>query len=142
MGIIGEMYCGVWVGRLPKARCRSIFWSIRGSTAGMASMGVVNVGFMDNDNRYVFLSRAALELPKFLCWQPDILHAMTGIPLPCRSSSIQLPQRSVGGQCRLNLTIHNMQYQGNFYPGLMEVLDIGWEYFTFLGWKKDDQVTC
>jgi len=38
------------------------------------------------------------------------------------------------------LTIHNIQHQGNFYPGLMEVLDIGWEHFTFLELEKDDQV--
>jgi starch synthase len=32
-----------------------------------------------------------------------------------------------------------MQHQGNFYPGLMDVLDIGWEHFTFLELEQDNQ---
>ncbi|HJV36341.1 MAG TPA: glycogen/starch synthase, partial [Geomonas sp.] len=38
------------------------------------------------------------------------------------------------------LTIHNMQHQGSFYEGAMDVLGVGWEHFTYLGLEKDNQV--
>jgi starch synthase len=44
------------------------------------------------------------------------------------------------GDAATLLTIHNMQHQGNFYPGLMEVLGIGWKHFNYLELEKDDQV--
>jgi len=142
MGIIGEMYCGVWEGRLPKSEVPVYLLEHQGLYGRDGIYGVDNVGFMDNDNRYVFLSRAALELPKMLLgWQPDILHAhdwhTAAIPLFLNSSYRNDP---LVGNAASILTIHNMQHQGEFYPGLMEVLDVGWEHFTFLELEKDDQV--
>lgn len=141
MGIIGTMYCGVWEGRLPKSGVPVYFLEHEGLYGRDGIYGVDNVGFMDNDNRYLFLSKAALELPKMLGWQPDILHAhdwhTAAIPVLLNTSYRHDP--SVGRAASI-LTIHNMQYQGEFYPGLMEVLDVGWDQFTFLGLEKDDQV--
>lgn len=141
MGIIGEMYCGVWEGRLPKSEVPVYFLEHEGLYGRDGIYGVDNIGFMDNDNRYVLLSRAALELPKLLNWQPDILHAhdwhTAAVPVFLNTSYRDDP---FVGQAASILTIHNMQYQGTFYPGLMEVLDIGWEHFTFLELEKDDQV--
>lgn len=141
MGIIGEMYCGVQEGRLPKSEVPVYFLEHEGLYGRDGIYGVDNVGFMDNDNRYVFLSRAALELPKMLGWQPDILHAHDWhtAAVPILLNTIYRTDPLVGDAASI-LTIHNMQYQGTFYPGLMEVLDIGWEHFTFLGLEKDDQV--
>ncbi len=141
MGIIGEMYCGVQEGRLPKSEVPVYFLEHEGLYGRDGIYGVDNVGFMDNDNRYIFLSRAALELPKMLGWQPDILHAhdwhTAAVPILLNTTYRTDP---LVGDAASILTIHNMQYQGTFYPGLMEVLDIGWEHFTFLGLEKDDQV--
>jgi len=141
MGIIGDMYCGVWEGRLPKSEVPVYFLEHDGLYGRDGIYGVDNVAFMDNDNRYVFLSKAALELPKLLGWQPDILHAhdwhTAAVPLLLNTSYRNDPQLADAASI---LTIHNMQYQGEFYPGLMEVLDVGWDQFTFLGLEKDDQV--
>jgi len=138
MGIIGDMYCGVWEGRLPKSEVPVYFLEHDGLYGRDGIYGVDNVAFMDNDNRYVFLSKAALELPKLLGWQPDILHAhdwhTAAVPLLLNTSYRNDPQLADAASI---LTIHNMQYQGEFYPGLMEVLDVGWDQFTFLGLEKD-----
>ncbi len=141
MGIIGNMYCSVWEGRLPKTELPVYFLEHEGLYGRNGIYGVENVAFMDNDNRYLFLSRAALELPKMLDWRPDILHAhdwhTAAIPVLLNT---RYRDDSFVGKAASILTIHNMQYQGNFYPGLMDVLDIGWEHFTFLELEKDDQV--
>lgn len=141
MGIIGDMYCGVWEGRLPNSNVPIYLLEHEGLYGRAGIYGTDNVGFMDNDNRYVFLSRAAMELPKMLGWKPDILHAhdwhTAAIPLFLNTLYKDDP---LTGNAASILTIHNMQYQGNFYPGLMEVLDAGWRHFNFLELEKDDQV--
>ncbi len=141
MGIIGEMYCGVWEGRFAKSDLPVYFIEHHSLYGRNGIYGVDNVGFMDNDNRFVFLSRAAMELPKMLGWQPDIMHAHDWhtAAVPIFLNTLYRNDPFVGNAASV-LTIHNMQYQGNFYPGLMEVLDIGWEHFTFLELEKDDQV--
>lgn len=141
MGIIGDMYCGVWEGRLPKSDLPVYFLEHEQLYGRDGIYGTGNVGFLDNDNRYIFLSKAALELPKMLQWAPDILHAndwhTAAIPLLLNSSYRYDPFLSETASI---LTIHNMQHQGDFYPGLMDVLGVGWEHFTYLGLEKDDRV--
>jgi starch synthase len=89
----------------------------------------------------VFLSKAALELCKMLNFRPDVIHAHdwhTAV-IPALLNTTYLHDRFVGDSASL-LTLHNMQHQGNFYPGLMEVLGIGWKHFNYLDLEKDDQV--
>jgi len=141
MGIIGEMYCGVWEGRLPKSEVPVYLLEHQGLYGRDGIYGINNVGFLDNDNRYVFLSRAAMELPKLLNWRPDILHAhdwhTAAVPVFLNTLYRNDPYLE---QAASILTIHNMQHQGTFYPGLMEVLGIGWQHFTFLELEQDDLV--
>jgi len=141
MGIIGDMYCGVWEGRLPGSEVPIYFLEHAQfyGRAGLYQQG--GQGYMDNDNRFVFLSKASLELCKMLDWRPDVVHAHdwhTGV-IPLLLNSSYLHDRYVGNAATL-LSIHNMQHQGNFYPGLMEVLGVGWKHFNFLELEKDDQV--
>ncbi len=141
MGIIGPMYCGVWEGRLPRSEVPVYFLEHEGLYGRDGIYGIDNVGFLDNDNRFVFLSKATLELPRMLDWQPDILHAhdwhTAAIPVLLNTSYRDDP---LVGNAASILSIHNMQHQGTFYPGLMEVLDVGWDQFTFLGLEQDDRV--
>ncbi len=141
MGIIGEMYCGVWQGTLPGSDVPVYFLEHQELYGRDGIYGTDNVGFLDNDNRYIFLSRAAMELPKMLAWQPDIIHAhdwhTAAMPVLLNTAYRNDPLINKAASI---LTLHNMQHQGNFYPGLMDVLGIGWEHFTFLELEKDDQV--
>ncbi len=74
----------------------------------------------DNDHRFVFFSRAAIELCDFLKWQPDIFHChdwMTAL-LPVYLST--LDRTRAQAKAATLLTIHDLQFQGAFYSGLVE----------------------
>lgn len=141
MGVAGEMYCGVYQCVLPGSSVPVYFLEHEGFYGREGLYEVDNEGFLDNDNRFVFLSKAALELCKMLDFHPDIIHAhdwhTAAIPLLLNTSYLQDP--FVGGKPSL-LTVHNMQYQGNFYEGLMDVLGVGWEWFNFLNLEKEGEV--
>jgi starch synthase len=141
MGIIGHQYCGVYEGRLPGSDVPIYFLEHEGYYGRAGLYQQDGQGYPDNDNRFVFLSKAALELCKMLSFTPDVIHAHdwhTAI-IPALLNTTYLHDRYVGDAASL-LTLHNMQHQGNFYPGLMEVLGIGWKHFTYLELEKDDQV--
>src|SRR6185369_11117160 len=141
MGIIGHMYCGVYEGRLPGSDVPIYFLEHEDFFGRSGLYQQDGQGYMDNDNRFVFLSKAALELCKMLDFHPDVVHAHdwhTGI-IPALLNTSYLHDRYVGNSASL-LTIHNMQHQGNFYPGLMEVLGIGWKHFNYLELEMDEQV--
>ena len=141
MGIIGDMYCGVWEGRLPDSGVRIYFLEHEAFYGRNNLYEEDNEGYLDNDNRFVFLSRGALELCKLLDFTPDLVHAHdwhTGV-IPLLLNTAYRHDPYLGGSASL-LTIHNLQHQGSFYPGLMEVLDIGWEWFNYLNLEKDDEV--
>ncbi|MBI5443890.1 MAG: glycogen synthase, partial [Deltaproteobacteria bacterium] len=89
-------------------------------------------GYLDNDNRFAFLCRGALELCKALDFLPDVIHVhdwQTAV-IPVYLNTIY--RDGPLGRAGTLLTIHNMAYQGAFYEGLMDVLDVGWEHFNFL----------
>ena len=72
--------------------------------------------YVDNDYRYVTLSKAALKLCELLSWSPDIFHchdwqsALMALYLSVAREQKQfVKSRSV-------MTIHNMAYQGMFTP--------------------------
>ncbi|AJE03990.1 glycogen synthase GlgA [Geobacter pickeringii] len=141
MGIIGEQYCGVWEGRLPGSDVPVYFLEHEGYYGRDGLYEVDNVGFLDNDNRFIFLSRAAMELPKMIGFAPDIVHAhdwhTAAVPLLLNTLYVNDPRFARAASV---LTVHNMQHQGNFYEGAMDVLGVGWEHFTFLGLEKDGEV--
>lgn len=73
-----------------------------------------NRDYLDNDYRYIALSKAAFELCRALDWQPDIFHchdwqsSLVAFYLMLdRESGNHVNARSV-------MTIHNMAYQGLF----------------------------
>jgi len=140
MGIIGDMYCGVSEGRLPSSGVPVYFLEHEAFYGRDGIYGNGNEGFMDNDNRFVFLSRATLELCKMLNFAPDLIHAHDWhtAAVPVFLNTLYRHDRYVGSAASV-LSVHNMQHQGNFYPGLMDVLGIGWEHFTFLELEKDNQ---
>jgi len=141
MGIMGNQYCGVYEGRLPGSDVPIYFLEHDGYYGRNGLYQQSGMGYLDNDNRFVFLSKGALELCKMLDFTPDVVHAHdwhTGA-IPVLLNTSYLHDRFVGDAASL-LTLHNMQHQGNFYPGLMDVLGIGWKHFNFLELEKDDQV--
>lgn len=141
MGIIGEQWCGVYEGKFPETDIPVYFLEYE-HYYGRANLynDDSGQGFMDNDNRFVFLSRASLQLCKKLDFYPDIIHSndwqTAAIPVFLNTIYRNDPL----GNAASVLTIHNMQHQGSFYEGLMDVLGIGWKHFNFLELEYNDQV--
>ncbi|MBF0465950.1 MAG: glycogen synthase GlgA [Nitrospirae bacterium] len=140
MGCIGVVDSGVFNGKLPGTKVTVYFIDNRqyfGSEGGLYS-DIHGTGFLDNDNRFVFLSRAALELCKLIEFKPDIIHVHdwhTAV-VPVFVNKVYQSDPFVGEAATV-LTIHNLQHQGEFYEGLMDVLGLGWEHFNYLCLEKD-----
>ena len=140
MGIIGDMYCSVYEGALPDSGVPVYFLEHESFYGRAGVYGTDNEGFRDNDNRFVFLARATLELCRMLNFTPDLIHAHDWhtAAVPIFMNTLYRHDPYVGDAASV-LSLHNLQHQGNFYPGLMDVLGIGWEHFTHLELEKDNQ---
>jgi starch synthase len=141
MGIIGEMYCGVLEGRIPGSDVPIYFLEHEEFFGRDPLYDKDNRGYLDNDNRFIFLSKASLELCKMIRFTPDVVHAHDWhtAAVPLLLNTWYRHDYHLREAASL-FTIHNMQHQGSFYEGAMDVLGIGWEHFTFLELEMNDQV--
>lgn len=85
--------------------------------------------YEDNAERFIFFSKAILDLPRGTGFMPDIFHCndwQTGLaPLLmalAEDGSALASSRSV-------FTIHNMAYQGVFWHLDLHLTNLGWEVF-------------
>jgi len=87
-------------------------------------------GYADNDERFVFFTRASLEYYKRKGERPDVLHCNdwpTGLfPLFLRTHYYHDDL----SKTPVVFTIHNIAYQGNFAGNRFSLLEIGNEFFT------------
>lgn len=141
MGIIGMMYCGVYEGRLPGSEVPIYFLEHEEFFGRDPLYDRDNRGYLDNDNRFIFLSKASLELCKMIGFTPDLVHAHDWhtAAVPLLMNTAYRHDYHLKDAASL-LTIHNMQHQGTFYEGAMDVLGVGWEHFTYLELEMNDQV--
>lgn len=141
MGIIGELWCGVYEGFLPNSDVPVYFIDYE-RYFGRADLynDEDGKGFLDNDNRFVFLSKASLQLCKMVDFKPDVVHTHDWHTAAANIfvNTIYSNDEHLGGSASV-LTVHNMQYQGNFYEGLMDVLGIGWHHYH-TGLEKNQEV--
>jgi len=87
--------------------------------------------YSDNDERFVFLSKASFELAIKLDFKVDILHVNdwhTAIIPTLLKSKYQY--RKQFNKTATVLTIHNMQHQGKFNTKIIDIAEVGWESFT------------
>ena len=141
MGILGEVWCGVLEGKIPGTDIPVYFIE---HDEFFGRKGIYNdengQGFMDNDNRFAFFSKACLQLCKKLDFYPDVIQAndwqTAAIPVFLNTAY----KHDKLGKAASVLTIHNMQHQGEFYEGLMEVLGVGWQHFNYLELELDNKV--
>ncbi|MCL4557091.1 MAG: glycogen synthase GlgA [Deltaproteobacteria bacterium] len=87
------------------------------------------VDYGDNSSRFIFFSRAVLELMEKLDIVPDVVHShdwQTGlVPAYLRTLYRDYFKGTVSV-----FTIHNIGYQGTFWHLDMPLTGLGWEYFT------------
>ena len=75
------------------------------------------VDYADNAERFIFFSKAVVQLARYLPWQPEVVHAhdwQTGlVPLLILNEKLREGWFNIPKTC---FTIHNLAYQGVF-PG-------------------------
>ena len=131
LGTMGELWCEVYEGKLPNSDVVIYFIEYE---AFFNRDGIYNDkngdGFLDNATRFIFFSRATLQLSKKLHFKPAVIHINDWQSAPVSSllNSIYKYDEYFRDTASL-LSIHNMQYQGNFDKRVMDILSIGWEHF-------------
>lgn len=129
MGIMGEMWAGVYEGR---AGDIPVYFIDHEGFFGRAGFYDDNgFAYPDNDNRFIFFSRAVMQLSKKLRFHPDVIHAndwhTASMPILLNTDYAFDSNFAYTGSL---LSIHNLQHQGRFYQGAMDVLGIGWNHFN------------
>ncbi len=87
--------------------------------------------YPDNDERFIYFSRAALLLAKRLNWKPDVIHChdwQTGL-IPVYLKEYAKLDHFFQGIKSL-YTIHNLAYQGVFDKQIMDKTSLSWDYFS------------
>ena len=88
--------------------------------------------YTDNCERFVFFSRAVMEMISVMNLKIDILHSndwQTGI-VPAMQSILYQAKPAYQNIATVH-TIHNLAYQGIFWHWDLPLTGIGWEHFTF-----------
>jgi starch synthase len=87
--------------------------------------------YPDNAERFIFFSRAVLELCRALDYRPDIIHCndwQTGL-IPLYLKTLYRGSEALHGT-RTLFTVHNLGYQGIFWHWDMRLTGLGWDVFT------------
>ncbi len=87
--------------------------------------------YADNDDRFIFYSRAVLEGAKFIGFKPDIIHCndWQSALIPAYLKTFYSSDAFYAGTATL-LTIHNIAYQGVFPRETMLKAGFDWADFT------------
>jgi starch synthase len=131
MGVIGEEWAEVFEGRLPGSDVPIYFIENHHYFGRVGLYNENSIDFTDNDSRFVFLSKAAMQLCKKLEFEPDIIHANDWhtAPMTILRNTLYAHDPLFAHSATV-LTIHNLQHQGRFSKGAMDILGIGWWHFN------------
>ena len=131
MGRMGEAWGSVFEGVLPGSDIPVYFIEHEDFFGRKGLYDEDGEGYIDNDNRFIFFSKAVMQLAKKLHFKPDVIHVndwhTAVIPILLNTTYANDPDFAHTGTL---LSIHNLQHQGKFYKGAMDVLDIGWRHFN------------
>lgn len=132
MGVLGELWCEVYESKMPNSNVEIYFIEYEEYFGRSEIYNDENgKGFSDNDNRFIFLSKASLQLCKKLHFKPDVIHINDWQTSPIATFvNSTYKNDSMFKDSATLLSIHNIQYQGEFYKGVMDVLGVGWEHFN------------
>ena len=135
MGVMGELWAGVYRGYLPKSDVPIYFIDYEEYFGRAGLYEDANGEFGDNDKRFIFFSKAALQLCKLLHFTPDIIHANDWHTAAIPHLSKTMFYHDFANAAAV-LTIHNLQHQGNFDRAIMDVMEVGWEHFNPLEFES------
>ncbi len=131
MGTMGEVWAAVYEGVLPGSGVKVYFIEHEGFFGRAGLYEEHGYGYTDNDVRFAFFSRAVMQLSKMLRFHPHVIHANDWhtalIPVLLNTVYAFDPDFAYTGSL---LSIHNLQHQGRFASGVLDVTDIGWGHFN------------
>ncbi|DAB30914.1 MAG TPA: glycogen synthase GlgA [Sulfurimonas sp. UBA12504] len=131
MGPLGELWAAVYEGVLTGSDVPVYFIEYDAFFGRKGLYDENGKGFSDNDNRFIFFSKAVMQLAKKLHLHPDIIHTndwhTAAIPILLNTTYAYDENFKNTGTL---LTIHNLEHQGKFYKGAMDILGVGWEHFN------------
>jgi starch synthase len=131
MGSMGEAWAAVYEGVLPGTDVPVYFIDYESYFGRMGLYDENGFSYSDNDNRFIFFSKAVMQLCKMIGFRPDILHAndwhTAAIPLLLNT---RYSQDDIFRGTASVLTIHNLQHQGHFYKGAVDVMEVPWEEYN------------
>ncbi len=139
MGPMGELFGAVYKQKLPQSDLYVYFIDHEQFFGRRGLYHDDNKPYLDNDNRFIFLSKSALQLCKMLNFTPDVIHAndwhTAALPL-----LTQTHFKHDFGDIPTILTIHNLEHQGTFFKGAIDVMQSGWEHFNPEAYESMDRV--
>jgi starch synthase len=130
MGSFGIFECEVFNSKMKSVEIYFIDYEYYFGRANLYS-DENGFAYSDNDERFIFLSKASFELAIKLDYKVDILHVNdwhTAIMPTLLKSKYQYTKPFA--KTATVLTIHNMQHQGKFDKKIIDIAEVGWESFT------------
>lgn len=94
-----------------------------------------NGDYKDNAERFIFFSKAILEILHHINFKPDIIHCndwQTGL-VPAFLKYTYAQQNGFYDKVGTIFTIHNLGYQGLFWALDMHLTNLSWDVFTIDG---------
>ncbi len=128
MGPLGTLWAGVFKTTLENVEVYFIDYERYFGRNGLYA-DERGFSYEDNDQRFIFFSKAVLNLAKKIGFQPDILHANDWhtAAVPILHNIQNDPHFAKSASL---FTIHNLQHQGIFDRHAFSYLQIGWEHFN------------
>ncbi len=131
---------GLWGGRLGAAQVYLLeherFYGSRRSPYNEHGLD-----YPDNAQRFAFLCRAALDLPRAVGFEPDLLHVHDWqTALAAWMLRHEHADQPWARRARSVYTIHNLAYQGVFPKELMAAIGLPWEVFRYEAMEFYDQL--
>jgi starch synthase len=120
LGLKREEFCRVWQAPLPGANAEVNFIEFNRHFGRIGIYGENGGGYADNPERFVFLTRAALDWCLASAWIPDVVHAHDW---PAALAPVYLntvDRAGPLGRAASVFTIHNLEPQGYAPRGILD----------------------
>jgi starch synthase len=101
-----------------------------------------NISYADNDARFVFLSKCAVNLARYSKWRPDLVHVHDWQVGLVPALLLQQQREGWGNPPASCLTIHNLAYQGIFPAAAFGLTNLSPDFFNPDGVEFYGQLNC
>ncbi len=102
-----------------------------------------DVSYADNAERFIFFSKCAAHLARYLPWQPEIVHVHDWQAAIVPALILHQRQNEGWGNPPATcLTIHNLAYQGTFPREAFALTNLPQEFFTPERMEFFDHLNC